>query len=632
MVDEFTGGCISNSLDIWSNITSDTSVLNTVNGLSLEFEDELPYSSTMVQSNFNSKESLFISAEIERLLAKRIIEPTCHEEGEFISPIFVTPKSDGGYRLILNLKKLNEFMPYIHFKMDTIEKILKLVRKGAYMAKIDLKDAYYSVKIDEKHQKFLKFTYRNKLYKFTCLPNGLCSGPRKFTKLLKPPLAFLRVRELIIISAYIDDLYTQNDTFDGCFQNVQIIVDFFISLGFVIHPTKSCFEPCQIMEYLGMVINTINMTVSLTMKKKLKIIELCEKLLSRQSCKISDIAKLLGYMSFGFLAVKYGKMHYRHLELQKIEALSINKGDYEAFTILSPMSRNDIRWWRDNVRDAYSDIYQENPKIVLTTDASLKGWGAVSDSESTGGLFTAEEGSEHINVLELKAVLFGLKSLLSHVSGSVIKILCDNTTAVCCINNMGSCRSLICNKVTLEIWDWAISQKNWLMASHIPGVLNEEADYESRKNETRLEWKLNEKILQDIIQYFDFIPEIDLFASRINTQFKKFVSFRPDPEASHVNAFSLSWDGLKFYAFPPFSCISRVTQKLFKEDCVGILIVPNWPNQLWFPVIHTLLLTDPYIIFSSVDQLYLPNQPQEHHPLSNNLELLACLVGSPKAL
>lgn len=232
--------------------------------------------------------------------------------------------------------------------------------------------------------------------------------------------------------------------------------------------------------------------------------------------------------------------------------------------------------------------------------------------------------------MELKAVLFGLKSLLPYVTDSYIKILCDNTTAVGCINNMGNCKSIVCDEAARDIWEWAISQNNWLVASHIPGILNEEADSESRKNETRLEWKLNGSIVNDIINHFHFLPEIDLFASRINTQFKDFVSFRPDTEASYVNAFSMSWTGLKFYAFPPFSCISKIIQKILREDCVGILIVLNWPNQIWFPALHKLLLTDTYLIPSSIDQLMLPNSPQETHPLHHNLELLACLVASPK--
>ena len=70
------------------------------------------------------------------------------------------------------------------------------------MAKVDIKDTYYSVPILESHQKHLKFIFNGKLYQFTCLTNGLCSGVRKFTKLLKPTLSILR-QKVCSISGYI---------------------------------------------------------------------------------------------------------------------------------------------------------------------------------------------------------------------------------------------------------------------------------------------------------------------------------------------------------------------------------------------------------------------------------------------
>ena len=629
-MDESKAGSISKCLDEWKALTSDYHILSTVSGLPLQFEEDPPCSSTVVPSMFNTEENQFVITEINRLLLKGIIVKCQHEVGEFISPIFLTPKSDGGYRLILNLKRLNGYMPYIHFKMDTVEKVLQLVKKGAFMAKIDLKDAYYSVKIKDEHQKFLKFVFKGSLYKFTCLPNGLCTGPRKFTKLLKPPLSYLRVEELMLISAYIDDIITLNDTFGGCFSNVEKILSLFSSLGFIIHPHKSCFVPSQRIEYLGVIIDSIHMTVSLTYKKKVKIFELCKQLLVKKKCLVRDIAKLLGYMSYGFISVKYGKMHYRNLEHVKIRASS--QGNFDTFTELTLDSIDDIIWWKNNIFDAYDDIYKDNPVIVLTTDASLTGWGAVTEYNKCGGLFSKEESKLHINVLELKAILFGLKSLLSNTSNCCIKILSDNSTAVGCINNMGSCKSKDCNRETIQIWEWAIYRDIWLIASHIPGVLNVEADFESRRNETQLEWKLNERILSEIIDYFGFTPNIDLFASRINKQFSRFVSFRPDLESVHVNAFTISWTNLDFYAFPPFSCVSKVIQKIRREKCIGILIIPNWTNQLWFPVLQELMLIQPYFIPSSVNQLHLPTKPLKRHPLHQTLELLACLVDTRREL
>ena len=102
--------------------------------------------------------------EVKRLLTKKIIVKCDHEKGELISPIFLREKSDGdGFRMILNLKKLNEVSEYEHFKMDTLKTALNLIYPGVYMAKLDIKDAYYSVPIKCKDQKLLKFMHEGSL-------------------------------------------------------------------------------------------------------------------------------------------------------------------------------------------------------------------------------------------------------------------------------------------------------------------------------------------------------------------------------------------------------------------------------------------------------------------------------------
>ena len=84
-----------------------------------------------------------VMVEINKLVGKGVIEYTEHEKGECISPIFFRSKSDGTRRLILNLKILNEFLEYNHFKMETIHSVADLIQPHCYMTTIDLKDAYY---------------------------------------------------------------------------------------------------------------------------------------------------------------------------------------------------------------------------------------------------------------------------------------------------------------------------------------------------------------------------------------------------------------------------------------------------------------------------------------------------------
>ena len=588
-------------------------------------DEELSFENKPIEMKFSSKEESFLIKEIEKLLGKGVIRESLHEEGEFISPIFLVPKPPDSFRLVLNLKKLNEFVPYVHFKMETINSILTMITPGCYMTKIDIKDACYSIPILPEHQKYLKFFFRGRLYQFTCLPNGLSSGPRKFAKLLKPPLSFLR-KLLIAIVAYIDDLFTCSSSFKKCEFNVKRRVEVLDSPGFIVHPEKSVFVPTKCIEYFRFIINSENMTISLSDIKKEKIRSLCTEILNEEFPVIRTVASLLGKFSSSFPAVQFGRLHYRALERDKIEALKFKKGNFDKKMTISSSGKDDIYWWLNNISTAFNVIEMDNCEVTLKTDASKLGRGAVLGVSFTNGSFTLEETELHINVLELRAIYFGLQSLCSNIRNTHLKVLIDNTTAVHSVNYMGSCKSLLCDLEVRKIWEWATMRNNFATAAHIPGILNVEADAESRNSETRTEWKLNEALFRSILHHFRCSPSVELFASWINTQLPRFFAYRPDPNAEFINAFTVNWNKVDFYCFPPFSCIGKVIQKIISDKASGILIVPNWPNQYWYASLIDLLVEPTFSIKPSEDHLYLPNQPDAIHPLFRHLELMACRV------
>ena len=211
----FRGGQLSLYLHEWKKLTSDVNILQTIAGDCIEFISQPPNQWEYPPNSIQRDHKPLVDKGISSLLDKRVIVPCAHEPGEFNSPIFTVPKKDGTVRLILNLKKLNSYITNSHFKMDTIRTILGLVTPNCWMASLDLKDAYYSVRIHPNFQKYLKFTDNGTLYKYTIFPNGLSICPRKFTKMMKPPLSHLRLMNHIV-SGYIDDLYLQGSTYQKC--------------------------------------------------------------------------------------------------------------------------------------------------------------------------------------------------------------------------------------------------------------------------------------------------------------------------------------------------------------------------------------------------------------------------------
>ena len=147
------------------------------------------------------------------------------------------------------------------------------------------------------------------------------------------------------------------------------------------------------------------------------------------------------------------------------------------------------------------------------------GWCAVRGNITTWGRWTAREQKERINVLELQAAFFALKSLASLETELHIQVQLDNSTAVAYINNMGGggwgTKSQQLNDLALEIWHWCISRNIWLSAVHIVGKTNVEADRKSRQFSDQHEWIVDTKEFKIIQNRYPML-DIDLFASRLN--------------------------------------------------------------------------------------------------------------------
>ena len=231
MVLNFSAGQLKDHVGSWESLTSDQVILDAIKHYHIEFEANTPVQPyPPKQIHFSPSEREIITEEISKLLSKGVLEKTEHAEGDFLSTIFVRPKKDGSYRMILNLKPLNEFVSYYHFKMDTIHTALKLMRPGCFMASVDLKDAYYSVPVAKEHRKYLKFEWQGSYYEYTCLPNGLACAPRLFTKILKPVYSHIRSMGHICMG-HIDDSFLLGHDHIACQRNVQDTVDTFHNLG-----------------------------------------------------------------------------------------------------------------------------------------------------------------------------------------------------------------------------------------------------------------------------------------------------------------------------------------------------------------------------------------------------------------
>ena len=626
-------GRLSEFFEVWQGYTNDRYILNAIKGIKLEFVDGKPPVQKKIphQIRFNEAETTAIAETIQKLIGKGVIVPSVAEKGQYINTIFTRPKKDGSHRMILNLKPLNEFILYKKFKMDTLQSVLKLMKRNCFMAAIDIADAYYTVKVDDSHQKYLKFYWQDQLYKLTALPMGYSASPRIFTKILKPLLAHLH-RSGHTIVAYIDDIYIQGDTEAECRQAVQNTIRLLEQCGFLINYPKSKMDPGNSIEYLGFNLDSNNMVISLP-KEKIDSISLqCSQIIQQPIITIRELARITGKLISTFPAMQYGPLHYRAFEKLKCHALLQNKDNYDALVLVSPDIVTDLHWWIENLQNAYTTIDRGPVDIELETDATLEAWGATCLGEKTGGFFSYPElmqGPNNINAFELVAVYLALQAFRTKLQNKNVLVRSDNTTAVAYISHMGGSKSDLCNKIVNHIWEWCIANHVWLSAEYLAGSMNFIADYESRHNKCHLEWALCPNVFNTVCARLGR-PEIDLFASRLNAKLHRFASWRPEPGAEFVNAFSVSWANMYCYIFPPFSLLAQCLKKVRLEVTEALIIAPLWPTQVWFAQLMEMLVEIPVVLPRSPQLLKLMHKPTAVHSLHRRMRLIACRIsGEP---
>ena len=608
----------------WEDITQDPWVLGVVQGYSLEFESQPILGTILPQFQLSQSEALAMDREVSELERKGAIEPAKGLVG-YVSSVFLVPKKDGGMRLIINLKSLNAHLRYVHFKMEDIRSIKDILQPGDYMGKLDLKDAYLAVPMKDQHRKYLQFQWRDKLLQFTTLPFGLASAPRVFTKLLRPALAHLRQQGIRCLM-YIDDMLVLGASKEELKRHYKTCQTLLTSLGFIINVEKSVPGPTQSIEFLGFVIDSTKMSLSVTPAKIRKVKSECRKLLEQPTTTVRQVSRLIGLMTSMTLAIKPAPLHYRALQLARNDALH-HLHSYESQVTMSREAQNDLQWWCSRVTQSNGClIHPPEPQLRIDSDASNSGWGAVCNGETTGGSWSLEETQLHINSKELLAAFLALKAFSPTQGGIHIRLRMDNQAAVTYVNRMGGTHSQPLCSIAKRLWEWCMDHQLTVSAEHLPGIMNVTADAESRFKPDASEWALDAQVFQRLMKIRDPC-EIDLFASRLSAKLQIYYSWKPDPGALATDALAQDWRQLRGYAFPPFCLIGRCLAKIQREEVPEILLIaPIWPSQPWYPLLIRMITEIP-VILPTFNSLLL-NPLQEPHPLvlQGHLQLAAWSV------
>ena len=341
-------------------------------------------------------------------------------------------------RPVIDLSILNTYLVVPHFKMETNRSNRASILPGMWTTSLDLSDAYFHIPICHSYRRYLRFVWDNRVYQFRALPFGLSTATPVFTKVMQAAIAHLH-SQAIQIHSYLDDSLIKELSPEKLYLNTDVVIRLFLSLGFLISWKKSDLIPSQDFIFLGEHFLTQQ---GLVLPPQEKFQNLCSRVhlfLSQKTVTARQFWQLLGLLNSLADVVPLGRLHIRPLQfyLHQHWRPASQHWDFPVPIIHQDLSPH-ILWWTVQGNVLRGQLLSSPvPNQTLFTDASNLGWGAYLDGLSVSGVWTPDLQKEHINFLEMKAVLLALSHFQSLLQNKSLIHASDNTTAIAYLQNQG---------------------------------------------------------------------------------------------------------------------------------------------------------------------------------------------------
>lgn len=488
------------------------------------------------------------------------------------SPIFTLPKVSGGHRLIFDLRALNSYLSPLTTRFTGHQRLAQILPQGAWMACLDIQDAYLHVRMHPSMRKFLCFEANGQHFEFTSLPFGLNIAPLVFTSILRPIIRQLR-EEQINVLAYLDDLIVWDTSAQKCGEAILRTASLLQEHGFLLHREKSQPSPSQLKDWLGFKWDSRIPSAALTPANQEKIRHQCRLTLQRGTTTIREMESLMGRLAFA--AQLLPKTRYLKRSLTQLMRTLPKTGEP---TPLSKDLTSLLRKWADT--DALKEVgrlHPPSPDVTIWTDASLQGWGFHdADGNTRSGSWNKFQANLHISALELLTIEFATASHLVR-QGQCVAIFTDNAAAFYTCLKQGSIRSSLMHSIYGRILDTLQRRRVTLLPKRIPGIRNVLADALSRPGPIPTEWELDPRDFTRIQNWAGPL-EVDLMATPFNTKLPTFVCPFLHPKAAAVDALTTSWDKWdRAYLFPPPSLLDQLLPRI--QAFQGTLVVILGPTS-----------------------------------------------------
>lgn len=596
----------------WVNIDAPGFILSVIrDGYKIPF---IVFPPPKVSPNNGSalKEREFVSEAICNLISNKCLEVLDHPPA-IVNPLSVSIQSSGKKRLILDLRHVNLYIFKQKFKCEDLSVALKVMSKGYYLFKFDLKSGYHHVEIFPDHRKYLAFAWDFgdgvlKYFQFAVLPFGLSSAPFLFTKLLKPVVTSWRCKGIPMVIFLDDGLGGGANSIQAKINSLTVNADL-LKFGFVINENKSLWEPVQNIIWLGTVLDTNLGFISVTEHRIAKLKSSIDSIL-KGGCTTVNVRTLAAVVG-QIISLTPCVGDVTRIMTRSLYAVVNTKMSWNSTVELSKEAYAELMFWNQNVdclncRSPW--LPPSIPAKFVYSDASDHACGSFIQNENKvfHQNWSPAERTKSSTWRELKTVELALISFAPSLHSMRIAWFTDNANVASIVHSGSKVPEL--QDLALRIFHVCVSFGISLELKWIPRSVNSEADHLSRIIDFD-DYTLND----DVFHMLDFRwgpHTIDRFACSYNAKLSRFNSrfFQPGTEA--VDAFLQNWHFENNWILPPVSQIARVIAHLRVCKAEGTLVIPLWKSSYFWPLLcddgrHWNTFVHDWVVLPKFKQLFV---------------------------
>lgn len=369
---------------------------------------------------------------------------------------------------------------------------------------------------------------------------------------------------------------------------------------------------------MGVLVNTRTGRFLIEEGKLQQYIQICQTLSKKRSMRKREFASMVGKLNFGAKVAPVLRIMLR----SAYRCLASSEGTWDKWIPISEEVRRDMFWLWENLQQIAvrgAPMWRSPRLLKLFTDAAGEenlGWGAVLEGVAARGTWSHQERNLLNHLKEMTAILHAIRTFHAEIQGRRLQVYTDNMAVYWALKNGGTEKSLAELRREIELQlvnlEAEIEDVVWIPSERMK-VLG--VDGLSRIMDPD-DWIVKREIVQELWDRWGAC-DLDLFASEQNTVCPLFLARWWCPQACGVNAFAWSWTGFRCWIVPPVELIGVVVRYLLEEEqgCEGILVVPYWPSQSWWPDLQTIALD--MLDLGRTEEVIIPRNPASGELLKN---------------